>query len=841
MAAPWATPLTRTIRPVPDCSRRALVAAAVTTATTAALPAPARAATTRDPYDPDYDALRRRWLTLQLGTGHYDPATEPYATRLAATGALAARHLATMAPTARSLWPGDPFDPPAGITRSYRRLWTMAQAYVQPATGHTGDPALLDAVRTGLDHLAARVYHPATTPYGNWWEWRIGSPRLLLDTVAALHDHLTPDRVAAACAAVDHFVPDGALRDYSGTSTGANRVDLCRSVALRGILGRRPGKLALARDALSPVFPYVTEGDGLYEDGSFIQHGAVPYTGTYGQVLLDGLARLFALLAGSPWEVTDPARHTVLDAVERAYAPLLRNGLMMDAVSGRAVSRGLLRGEPGVLRGDHYHGHGVIAAIALLSLSAPAERRDRWHRLLKGWIARDTTSPVLTSPRFDVADLARLHAVAAAPVPAAPEPAGHTLFAAMDRAVHHRPGWAACVAMASHRVAHYECGNGENPRGWHTGAGMLTWWGPGPGTAGDGQYTDWFWPTVDPYRLPGTTVSTRRLRDREGGEWGAPRPDARWVGGVTDGRYAGVGQHLRGLGSTLEARKAWFFTDDAVVCLGAGITCADGVPVETVVDNRNLGEDGDARFTTGPGWAHLEGHGGWVFPAGPDAPHPPGGPGPGAYDPPAPGAYDPSRPGAYARPGPPRPAPPYGTAALRTLREDRTGAWRDINTASSAERRTRRYQTLWLDHGTDPADTAYAYLVMPGAARRTVAARAADPRWLEILDNTAARQAVRVPALGLTCAHFWRPGTTGPLTATAPASVLLRRRRRTATLHIAEPTRTGRPLEITWHRPAHGVIAHDPAVRVLSLRPALRLRITPGTLCAPHRCEVALP
>ncbi|GGQ30982.1 polysaccharide lyase 8 family protein [Streptomyces roseolilacinus] len=788
---------------MPPWSRRTLLASAAAAAATA-LPAPARAADGPAPGAPApggagdpsaYDALRLRWLSLQLGTG-YDPAAEPYATRLAATGALATRYRAAMAPAAGSLWPGDPFDPPSGITRSYRRLWTMAQAYAQPGTGRTGDPALLGAVRTGLDHLAARVYHPATTPYGNWWEWRIGSPRLLLDTVAALHDHLAPRQVDAACAAVDHFVPDTALHDHSGTSTGANRVDLCRSVALRGVLGRHPGKLALARDALSPVFPYVTRGDGLYEDGSFVQHGAVPYTGTYGQVLLDGLARLFALLAGSPWEVTDPARRTVLDAVERAYAPLLRNGLMMDAVSGRAVSRGVLRGDPGVLRGDHYHGQGVIAAIALLADGAAPALRERWHSLVKGWIARDTISPVLTAPRFDVADLARLHAVAASPVPAAPEPTGHTLFAAMDRAVHRRPSWAACIAMASDRIAHYECGNGENPRGWHAGAGMLSWWGPGPGTAGDGQYTDWFWPTVDPYRLPGTTVSTRRLADREGGEWGAPRPDARWVGGVTDGEYAAIGQHLRGLGSTLEARKSWFCADDAVVCLGAGITCADGVPVETVVDNRNLGEAGDARFTTGPGWAHLEGHGGWVLPAGP--------------------------------------------APLRTLREDRTGAWRDVNTASSAERRTRRYQTLWLDHGTDPADTVYAYLVMPGASRRAVAARAADPHWLEVLDNTAAHQAVRLRSLGLTFAHFWRPGTTGPLSATAPACVLLRRRGRAAVLHVGEPPRTGRPLEVTWHHPVRRVLAHDPSVRVLSTGPALRLRITPGTACAAHRCEVAL-
>ena len=61
----------------------------------------------------------------------------------------------------------------------------MAQAYAQPGTGLTGDPGLAAAIVTGLDHLDATVYHPATTRYGNWWDWQIGSPRLLLDTLAA--------------------------------------------------------------------------------------------------------------------------------------------------------------------------------------------------------------------------------------------------------------------------------------------------------------------------------------------------------------------------------------------------------------------------------------------------------------------------------------------------------------------------------------------------------------------------------------------------------------------------------------------------------------------------------
>ncbi|WP_329115521.1 polysaccharide lyase 8 family protein [Streptomyces sp. NBC_01353] len=782
--------------PVPDWSRRTFLTVTSAAAATLALSPQARAA------EGEFETLRQRWLDIQLGAG-FDAGAEPYASRLAETGELARTFRASMAPTYTSLWPGYPFDPPSGITQSYSRLWTMTQAYLQPGTGLTGDATLLADVLRGLDHLSARIYRWGTQPYGNWWEWQIGSPRLLMDIVAALHPYLGPERIAAACAAVDHFVPDSMLDDYSGTSTGANRVDLCRSVALRGIVGANPAKIALARDALSPVFPYVTKGDGLYADGSFVQHTWVAYSGTYGQVMLDGLGRLFALLAGSSWAVTDPNRQIILDSVEKAYAPLIYDGLMMDSVNGRAISRGYLKNdERRVMRSDHFHGQGIIAAMALLADGASAAERERWHARVKGWIERDTVSPILSARQFGVADLARLHAVADGPVPAAPEPTGHTLFAAMDRAVHRRPGWAANIAMASERISYYECGNGENPRGWHTGAGMLSWWTPGQG----GQYTDWFWPTVDPYRLPGTTVSTKRLADRAGGEWGAPKPAVTWVGGATDGEFAAVGQHLKGLGSTLEARKSWFCAADTVICLGAGITASDGVPVETVVDNRNLGDGGTSHaegrgggtqaLTTGRGWAHLEGHGGWVF--------------------------------------------PQGTANLRTLREDRTGAWSDINTTSSTVTRTRTYQTLWLDHGTDPAGASYAYLLMPGASRRTLAARAADEDWLEILDNTADRQAVAVPSLGLTAANLWRAGTVERLTVTAPASVLVRRRRSVLDLRISEPQRTGRPLELVWNQPVRRVIGHDPSVEVLATGRSLRLRITPGTAGITCHAQVAL-
>ncbi|WP_367436703.1 polysaccharide lyase 8 family protein [Streptomyces celluloflavus] len=786
------------------------LAAGLPAATAATAAAAARTGTGTGPARPaasaaDFAALRTTWRELTLGTG-FSPTAQPFKDRLATLGADAGRLLASMAPADGSLWPDavyadpDPNTDPESfgyserLQTSYVRLRTMAQAYAQPGTGLTGDQALATALRTGLDHLYEQVYNERTIRYGNWYNWQIGAPQALLDSCVLLYDQLATDRITRYLAAVDHFVPDSAVGSYTGTSTGANRVDLCRVLALRGVVGADAGKIALARDALTPVFPYVTSGDGIYADGSIVQHTYVPYTGSYGAVLIDGLSRLFALLSDSPWAVVDPKRQQFLDSVEHSYAPFLFNGLMMDGVSGRAISRGVAAGDPaGTEANDHLRGHPVIASILLLGEGASAAERDRWRGLAKGWCQRDYYSPVLSDPSLSVGALARLKNVlddtSVTPVP---EPSGHRQFPGMDRVVHRRPGWAAALSMASRRITYYENGNGENVRGWHTGSGMLSWWGD---TFANGQYSDSFWPTVDPTRLPGTTASRKKLADGQGGAWGAARPDVSWVGGSEADGYATAGQYLKGLASTLLAKKSWFFLDDAVVCLGAGITAKDGQSIETIVDNRNLGATGGAPLTvddrpqptaypwsaTLPGarWAHLAGHAGYVFPGG---------------------------------------------TTLKALREARTGAWRDINAGGSPTPVERRYLTLLTDHGTDPAGAGYAYVLLPGASAARTAQRAADEGWLRILANTDDIQGVSVASLGFTGVNFWFGGTAGPLTADAPASVTVHERSDgTAVIGVSDPMRARTALTLTWARPVAAVLSRPATLTAATTGSSLTL------------------
>ncbi|WP_406509621.1 polysaccharide lyase 8 family protein [Streptomyces sp. NBC_00212] len=739
-----------------------------------------------------YDALRATWRTLILGTG-FSPTAEPFKSRLADLGSAASALLSTMAPVSGSLWPDAVYADPdpdtdqesygysARMNDSYSRLRTMAEAYSRPGTGVTGDSALATAIATGLDHLHSDVYNEGRAAYGNWYNWQIGAPQALLDSSVLLYDHLSSAQLASYLTAVDHFVPDSAVSVYSGTSTGANRVDLCRVLALRGVLGKSSAKLSLAANALSPVFPYVASGDGLYADGSFIQHTYVPYTASYGSVMLGGLGMLFALLAGSAWQVTDPARQIVFDAVENAWAPFLYNGLALDGVAGRAISRGI-SAAGGPQQDDHARGHSILASIVLLGQGASSAENARWRGLVKGWTQRDYYSPPLDDGFLNISSLARIKGVQDdSTVSAIAEPVGHRLFTHMARATHRRPTWAAAISMADKRITYYETGNGENLHGWHTGSGMLYWWGD---TYANGQYSDAFWPTVDPYRLPGTTASRKALADAAGGDWGASRPDVNWVGGATDGQRASIGQYLKGLGSTLLAKKSWFCLDDAIVCLGAGISCTDGTAVESTVDNRNLGPTGSAALTvdgtvqplahpwsatlTGASWAHLAGHGGYVFP---------------------------------------------GRATVQARREERTGRWSDINKGSSTTPISRRYLTLWADHGTNPSGAGYSYVLMPSASAAQTAARAADTGWLSVLANTDNQQGVQVPSLGFTGVNFWFGGTVGALTASAPCAVMIGERSDgTAVICVSDPMRMQTSLTLTWRRAVASVTSRPATV-----------------------------
>ncbi|QNS03072.1 polysaccharide lyase 8 family protein [Streptomyces xanthii] len=784
-----------------ELSRRQTLALAGAGAAGALVPFATGSATAATSADDPYEPLLAR-AARQLTGGAFDPADPDFEAALTTLDTQAGgwwRGIDTSAGR-KALWTDlSPASDPGMFGQSYTRLRTIATAWATPGTSLAGDAAVRDGLLDALRFLNTVGYNPARGESGNWWFWEIGAPRALMDTCVLLRAQLPAADLDAYLRTVARFVPDADRRTNSPSlaETGANRADKAVIVALRGLLARDPAVLVKARDALSDVrdsgknslFTYVTSGDGFYRDGSFVQHTYVAYTGTYGSVLLGGAGQLIALLAGSDWAVTDPSVEVLHEAVDRSFMPVLFDGLMMDSVRGRAVSRDRAR--------DHTDGAVTVSYILQLAEGAPASYADRWRAAAKGWILRNRETPY--TGLVGIPALVRAKALLDdAQVTPADRLTGHFLLADMDRVVHRRPAWACALSLSSKRIAAYEAGNGENLHGWYTGDGMTYIY--------DGDdldaFGDSFWPTVDPYRLPGTTVDTRPRTDL-GTVPGTStfRPKNAVAGGaVLDGRYGASAMELVADGSTLRAKKAWFLLDNAVVALGSGITASDGRTIETIVENRNLHADGLPALTVDErrqpteqgwsaelddaGWAHLEGVGGYVFPTG----------------------------------GP-----------LRALREERTGTWRSINsgadTGGDPTPVTRRYATLWFDHGSSPDSASYSYVLLPGATEAATLAWSRS-RPVRILANSPEVQAVSSPRLGLLAAHFWAAGSIDGLACDGPGTVLVSRRDDGVTVAVADPGRTAATLTVRLPFPVDEVVATDDTVTVTpGRRPVLTVRV----------------
>lgn len=731
-----------------------------------------------------FDGMRENRKVLLTGGSSLDTADPDIAAALTKLTNEANGYWQTMNTAAgrTSLWSDNPGTGNSiHIRVTYERLKTMALAYATSGTSLYGDSLLGGDIVAALDYMYATRYHEGVTPVAsgtsNWWDWQIGIPLQLNDITVLMYDSLTPAQVTNYMTAVERFSP-------AVTLTGANRTWKAMVVGERGILVKDGTKIAAARDGLSSVFNYTLSGDGFYRDGSFLQHNNIPYTGGYGIDLLLAVSDLMGMLHGSSWQVTDPKQSNVWEWVYNAYQPVMYKGAIMDMVRGREISRNYSQ--------DHDAGHRVMQGILSLSRFAPPAQAGDFKQMLKGWILSDTFKSFNEDAPVPAIVLAKSITSDPAVEPAA-ELIGYKQFAAMDRAVQHRPGYSFGLAMYSSRIGSYEAINSENAKAWYTSAGMTSLY-----NSDLGQYSGDYWPTVDNYRLPGTTILSQTSS-------GSHTSTKQWTGGTDMQNLYGVsGMELKYGDHDLNARKSWFMFDDEIVALGAGISSSDNIPVETIVENRKLNTAGSNTLTVNGtvqpsalggsvtldqvGWAHLSGS-----TAGADT-----------------GYYFPQ------------------TVPLAMKREARTGNWKQINPrpVTPSTPVTRNYMTFWLDHGVNPQGGEYQYVLLPGKSALQVAAYAAAPD-IEVLANTSSVQAVRERGLGIIGANFWEDGTSSAdlITVNKKASVMTSETEDTLELSVSDPTQTGTGvIEVELDRSASGYTA-DSGITVTQLSPKIRLSV----------------
>ncbi|MEY8748161.1 polysaccharide lyase family 8 super-sandwich domain-containing protein [Bacillales bacterium AN1005] len=747
-----------------------------------------------------YDELRFSWFNKLTGNELYNPANQDAADyisnlvdKVTDENGTGIWDLMNKAENRNSLWTDNASTTnSAQITTSYQRLKDMALVYSSKGSTFFHNQALKADIISGLEWLKNNRYNETKDEYGNWWDWEIGIPQTLNDIIVLMYNDLSSTQINNYIKAIDRFVPDPtkrvSLSDSNFRETGANLLDKALVVSLRGIIEKNSGKVLQGRDSISKEYIYVNSGDGVYRDGSLVQHFNIAYTGGYGATWLGRTADMLYLLRDSPWEVKDQNVSNVFNWVSNSFEPLIYKGAMMDMVSGRGVSRQSTN--------DHATGRSIILSLLRLADAAPSDDALAIKRMVKEWIQTDTTF----NNYVNGLSIYQINLVSAlmsdTSIEARGELVKNQVFAGMDRVVHLRPGFGFGISMFSDRISGFEYGNGENKKGWYTGAGATYLYNNDLK-----QFSNDFWPTVDSYRLPGTTTDQSKgiLKD-----WDSYYNPKSWVGGSNfEGLYgtAGMDFSLEKLtGSSLKGKKSWFMFDDEIVALGTDISSNAEPEVETIIENRQLndrgdnkliinGEErlnelGDSETLNDVKWAHLEknAHGSDI------------------------GYYFPNSPSLYG------------------LRESRTGSWNEINNGGSTQSITRNYLSLAFNHGKQPVNASYSYVLLPNKDVEQTESYNGKPD-VTILANTESVQSVREETLKLTAANFYKAETVDFITAGSAASVMVKEENNSLTLSVSDPTQKQEKIVIEMNRAGLDINSEDTTIKVLQTSPTIKVEV----------------
>ncbi|WP_262249715.1 polysaccharide lyase family 8 super-sandwich domain-containing protein [Parapedobacter soli] len=567
-----------------------------------------------------------------------------------------------------------------------RIMTTMASDGTWPAINYR------DTSRTGFEHhvhlanllTMAKAYRQAGSPYTdnaqllkvfktalhhwllkdyrceNWWWNEIGTPDAMADILLLMGGELDDDELAQGLA-----IAARSNFDTFGARPGGDFIKMAAIKAVTELVRQDTAAFANAIKTMADQI-YITEDRGIKPDMSFHHRtDGVPSTLSYGR----GYANAFAYWAD------------VVRGTQFAFEPRATE-LVID-----------------------YYLDGMRKAMPFGRFDDPGiKNRDVSRKRTSGAYSRDYTARLLTH----VSDYRRNELEH-------PNLRSNQYFWFSHYHSHQRPHYFASVRMYSNRSNNIEAPYNEEGLKNHfyaDGSQFIS----RTGREYFNIYPSWDW-----RKIPGTTTvqvdTFPRWQDM------VKKGTTAFVGGVSDGEYGATTFDLLSPHSGLRAHKSWFFFDDEIVCLGAGITSTMPQPVMTTLNQSLLygpvwvndvqETGGRAQQIEGPVWINHDSIG-YVIP-------------------------DASR--IWVRQG------------------ESTGTWRSITHQASAndEPITQNIFTLTIDHGMRPKDAGYAYIVLP--AKDAAATKAyAQKLPVEIVSNTTALQAVSNMQLGVDYAVFYEPG-----------------------------------------------------------------------------------
>ncbi|WP_432713297.1 chondroitinase-AC [Pedobacter sp.] len=547
------------------------------------------------------------------------------------------------------------------------KLETLIQAYINKESKYYGDEKVFNAISS-----AFKYWYESDPKSENWWHNEIGTPQALGEMLIMLDfgsKKLDADLRANLIGRMKRGDPE--------KQTGANKTDVALHFFYRALLTNDETLLSASVTNLFDPIRFVYNKEGLQFDYAYLQHGLQLQISSYGAVFITGILKLANYVRDTPYAL-HPKKLALFSKYYRdSYLKAIRGSYMDFNVEGRGVSR------PDILKKKSEKSRLNVAKLI------DFKNAEDWSNA----IARTDSTE---TPAYKISPY-------------------HHQYWTGDYSMHLRPSYSFNVRMVSTRTRRSEAGNKENLLGRYLSDGATNIQLRGP------EYYNimpvWEWD-----KIPGVT-SRDYATDRPITQFWGEEGSNEFAGGVSDGVYGASAYALNF--DSLEARKAWFFFDNEIVCLGAGIKSKAAENITTTLNQSWLnGNVLNALNTTKIGrgktlefkeksqyWIWHDGVG-YYFPEG-------------------------------------------GDINLSTQRQK--GNWYHINNSHSREDISGDVFKLWVNHGKKPLGASYAYLVLPGV-KGAAEMKKINGDIIKIAANTAAVQGVWHQELEIAMVVFYQPG-----------------------------------------------------------------------------------
>lgn len=664
------------------------------------------------------------------------------------------------------------------LSIQYAKLYSLAKAWGSYGNEFYHSESLKDDILFGLEWMWANMYGEneingtgwRNVREFNWWDWFVGGVMPLTDTMLIIEEFLTPEdkeKYLKTFKWITTFSRVGMLQPCA-----MSRIVVCTKLAL---LTEDPEWLMKEYLDYELLLAINESGHGPHIDGVSWTH-THPYNMQYGANNVNRLLRVGANLSGTPVEFFSPRQYNLFFLAKYMFEAAIYKGRGFVMFNGRANSGAEISISSNI----------IGSLLAMIGMFGEDEDRH-----IKKMVKRNAANPefveaLKTYCSFD--DFAKLLSILKDDT--IPYESDYTLAHAWftgDRAAQHRTNYCFALAMSSERGNNYESINNANKMGWYTGDGALFLYTDTDRRAFDG--INFISNKELAYRIPGTTVDTqeREVKSLRAG-WRMPRDfvgsmqlHRDYIIGAMDyesyhfeGPYdetpdRGYGGSLPLHNNDLVAKKSWFMFDDECVCLGAGINSTTGFEVNTIAEHRRLIKEADGKIGqecvtvngepvsddffslrySGAKSVNLEGFAGIVFPNGENI---------------------------------------YVSKYQR-----REGEYNEYLHRDASELSGTPFFEVRIEHGKNPKNTGYAYVVVPYATEEKLKSEADD---VEIISNTDKLQAVYEKNTKVTGMVFWSAGECKEISVDSPALVMTSDKDGVYTFSVCDPTQKAKYAKV---------------------------------------------